>query len=252
VAGGLIRRLGVRGLRPEFAAALGAVMMVFGAGLVGTAFAVGLLGGGRSAPSGRLSSWQPAGRGSDAAGEIASHVARSVAGSPAAVTPVAVRVGGSPVRSAPWLAAVVVHPRSGGLRVVRTRSVGYALCGTGAACSLPFDSLAFRRLARREALELALDSLAYLPVDGVVVVLPPRPGERPPQSALYFSRGDLAARLHAPLAQTLGAARPRVRELEGELGQGIDGATLPHLYRADRAVIGADQPALMLSPTDAA
>jgi len=146
----------------------------------------------------------------------ADSLARTRSKRPTAATPVAFRVGGPASHSAPWLAAVVVHRRGGGLRVVQIRSVGYALCGTGESCALSYDSLASRRLARREALELALDSFAYLAVDAVVVVLPPRRGERPSQSALYFSRGDLKGRLHTPLAETIGAGRPRVRDFEGQ------------------------------------
>jgi hypothetical protein len=86
-------------------------------------------------------------------------------------------------------------------------AIEYQMCGTGPSCTIPGTASDDRGLLlQREALELALYTFQYVPVDVVVTLYPPAPGE-PPKYALYFTRSDLEKQLSEPLADTL-ANRP--------------------------------------------
>jgi hypothetical protein len=61
---------------------------------------------------------------------------------------------------------------------------------------------------RREALELALYTFRYIKnVDQVVVILPPKLGDKP-SFAMFYRRGEVGASLDRPLAATLPGAPP--------------------------------------------
>jgi hypothetical protein len=82
-------------------------------------------------------------------------------------------------------------------------AIEYQMCGTGPGCTIPGQASDDRGLLlQREALELALYTFQYVPVDVVVALYPPAPGE-PPKYALYFTRADLEKQLSEPLAATL-------------------------------------------------
>jgi hypothetical protein len=103
------------------------------------------------------------------------------------------------------------------------RSVIYALCGTGANCSIRgrrSDSL-----LRREALELTLYTLKYVDkIDTVAVLLPPANGSQPSSDALFFRDADLDKPLHKPLRRTFPRLLPAgsLRSIVGRLTGGRD------------------------------
>ena len=86
---------------------------------------------------------------------------------------------------------------------------------------------------RREALELALYSFRYLPVDETVVFLPPKKGSDPSQ-ALFFRRSDADLRnaVVRPLSATLVSQTPSVAGVaqspDAQLVQDITMAKLFH------------------------
>jgi hypothetical protein len=99
-------------------------------------------------------------------------------------------------------------------------TVGYEMCGFGDPqrnCGVPSSGEANpAQLLRREALELALYTLKYVP--GTKAVLTYFPGSANPQAptiAVFVTRNDVKENLHLPLARTLeprtirlGAAQP--------------------------------------------
>jgi hypothetical protein len=87
-------------------------------------------------------------------------------------------------------------------------TVGYAMCGLGASqqnCSvLSSSGGSVAGLLRREALELALYTLKYVPnTDAVVVYLPPPGNPQAAAKAVFLARKDVKANLHLPLRRTL-------------------------------------------------
>jgi hypothetical protein len=248
-----VRRLGIAPDRFGVAlAGLGLVLI----GAVGGAAVWGLqLTGGASRGMADWSTWQPTGTGFRGAEEIAEHVwtvEAAVDRAPATLSrPFSVDPSASV--KPPRFHALVVHGRGGSLRVVSQKTVGYSMCGAGDACALPFDTLNQRRLVRRQALALALYSLAYLEVERVVVVLPPRPGDDQPVSALFFNRADLVSSLNRPLRKTLNLLPPTESQLDGEIGARLDRLTIPYQYEVDQVAAAGDSfPVLTLSPLDEA
>jgi hypothetical protein len=173
-----------------------------------------------SSPSGQVisgwSAWQPSNSGVPAIQEIANYVSqkyrRSAADQLVVVQGdlpyVAEQLGasGTPtVTKAPISSFAVPIMQDGRLAyaVDNRTAVEYQMCGTGPACSIPGQASDARGLLlQREALELALYTFQYLPVDVVVTLYPPAPGELP-KYALYFQRADFTKQLSEPLADTL-------------------------------------------------
>src|SRR5206468_1270506 len=147
--------------------------------------------------------------------------------------------------------AVVAHERAGALRIVDARTVGFSLCGRGANCALDVDTFEQRLLARREALQVALYSFAYLGFERVVVLLPPRPGDDHPVTALLFRRHDLAPLLAKPLRTTISPKPPTVSQLDGRVGARLDRLTAPYFYAVDYVSAPGDAaPVVTLSPAE--
>ena len=162
------------------------------------------------------SAWQPSNTGVPAIQEIANYVSQKYRRTEAAqlvvvqgdLPYVAEQLGasGSPtVTKAPISSFAVPVLQDGklGYAVDNRTAVEYQMCGTGPACSIPGQASDARGLLlQREALELALYTFQYLPVDVVVALYPPAPGELP-KYALYFQRSDFSKQLSEPLADTL-------------------------------------------------
>src|SRR5207249_518286 len=99
---------------------------------------------------------------------------------------------------------------------------------------------------RREALELALYTFRYLDnTDSVVAFFPPKDLAY----VMYFTKGDLADQLHAPLRRTLAqTTRPLARTLSESERAVVDNLTIGHQYRWRLRVEGEDANALLLAP----
>jgi len=87
-------------------------------------------------------------------------------------------------------------------------TVGYEMCGfsdTQQNCAAPSPTGADPEpLLRREALELALYTLKYVPgTNAVLTYLPPTASPQAPTRAVFITRNDVKNGLHIPLARTL-------------------------------------------------
>jgi hypothetical protein len=131
-------------------------------------------------------------------------------------------------------------------------TVGYAMCGLGATqqnCSVLSATGSPGGLLRREALELALYTLKYVPNTNAVVVYMPPPGN--PQAAaraLFLSRKDVKANLRLPLAKTL---KPQEVVLGGGVPDGghVGELTSARVYASDYQTLPGDgTSALVLTP----
>ena len=116
----------------------------------------------------------------------------------------------------------------------------YTLCGAGPLCSIaPGEPTATRgRLVRREALELALTTFAYVPDLSELVVFLPPPQGLAPTMALDFERSDLAKQLSRPLAATLPLATPPLpSDPDTAEARTIDALTLDRFFRYSVAAL---------------
>jgi hypothetical protein len=97
-------------------------------------------------------------------------------------------------------------------------TVGYEMCGFSDSqrnCAAPSLSGNPEPLLRREALELALYTLKYVPgTNAVITYLPPTSNPQAPTSAVFITRNDVKKNLHLPLARTL-----KTKEIQ--LGAGL-------------------------------
>lgn len=132
-------------------------------------------------------------------------------------------------------------------------TVGYEMCGFGDPqrnCGVASSSEANpAELLRREALELALYTLKYVP--GTNAVLTYFPGSANPQAptiAVFITRNDVKKSLHLPLARTL-----KTRKIE--LGAGLQVpdsghvATLANVFTTSYQTLPSDgTAALTLTP----
>lgn len=87
-------------------------------------------------------------------------------------------------------------------------TVGYEMCGFSDSqqnCAAPSSVGADpEQLLRREALELALYTLKYVPgTNAVLTYLPPTSNPQAPTRAVFITRSDAGKSLHVPLARTL-------------------------------------------------
>ena len=167
------------------------------------------------------SAWRPDGRENQYPVEIADHVAAGYR-LPSGRQLVGVLAGAAEVRDLPIRAVLIEHAsstptRDDDVEVVEIgSSVMYTFCGLGAQCSIAEGQASESRsqLLRREALELALHTFAYVEgVDSVIALLPVEPGDPAVEtddvaSALFFERDDFAAQLAVPLRETLGPPPP--------------------------------------------
>ncbi|MGI8801293.1 MAG: hypothetical protein ACR2KV_03840 [Solirubrobacteraceae bacterium] len=209
---------------PRFQFILGALLAL---GLSAVAITAYTLSGGRDALATDWSAWHPSASGTDAAAQIANHVAaeyrQPVTGQLLAVKGGPLILGGLPVT----IAIKTGVAAAGGISVLSGNAISYKMCGLGPSCTLTGTPSPQRlMLLRREALELALYTFQYVGADQVVVFLPPVFTKAPATAktskakkaattvdtsdAVFFRSGDLAAELSHPLDATLTPQTPSV------------------------------------------
>lgn len=119
-------------------------------------------------------------------------------------------------------------------RYDQSKSVIYLLCGAAKNCSITEGKPSRSRgtVLRREALELALYTMKYEPIDNVLVFFPPGSRKAQYSLTLFFHRSDLEGRLKRPLRKTLPQRRPPVPgKISEEEQQTVDGLTSSSIYR---------------------
>jgi hypothetical protein len=134
-------------------------------------------------------------------------------------------------------------------------TVGYEMCGfsdTQQNCAAPSLSGDPEQLLRREAVELALYTLKYVPgTNAVITYLPPTSNPQAPTRAVFITRNDAKDSLDRPLAQTL-----KTREIQ--LGAGLlvpdsgHVSALAHIFTTSYQTLPSDgTAALTLTPATA-
>lgn len=243
-----------------------AIIVVLGlVGLLALIFAGGLASNKTQIEvSAGWSSWSPSTNGPEAAQQIADHVGPQYKGADGkqlvAVTGGELKVAGLPVH-------IAIRGASGGndVQIVQGQGTLYTLCGLGPHCSIATGKPSTQRmlLLRREALELALYTFKY--VDGaenVVVLMPPRPGERNitlssgqstkagnQGTALLFQKKDYEPQLSEPLSSTLPEEVPSIGQMpNAPEASAVDTLTGPAMFLVS-IVQGQDASAyLVLDP----
>ncbi|MEA2497515.1 MAG: hypothetical protein QOJ29_5426 [Thermoleophilaceae bacterium] len=151
--------------------------------------------------------WHPsASDGLQAVNQIADHVGQRYT-LPSGNQLVGVRGGPLELANLPVTVAIA---QAGQVKILDEKGVLYNLCGLGQSCSIKEGKPTYARslVLRREALELALYTFRYIKnVNQVVVILPPRKGDKPGY-AMFYRRGDVGASLDRPLAATLPGTPP--------------------------------------------
>jgi hypothetical protein len=198
-------------------------------GVLALIFAVSLAGQKSEAVrSSAWSDWSPTTDTTDAAQQIADHVAPQYKNSDGKQL-VAITGGGLKVAELPVHIAVRGADGGSNVQVVQGNGILYTLCGLGAHCSIATGKPSTQRmlLLRREALELALYTFKYVAnTDNVVVLMPPRPGERNISlptgkstttgnqgTALLFQKKDYSAELDQQLTATLPQEVPSIGKM---------------------------------------
>jgi hypothetical protein len=208
--------------------------VLLGVGMAAVAATVLFLAVGKSANDGIAtdwSTWHPnANDGLEAVQQIATHVGQRYS-LPSGNQLVAVNGGQLELAGLP---VTVALQNAGKVSIVNGKGVLYTLCGLGKYCSIKEGkpSVARHLVLRRESLELALYTFRYVKnVDEVVVILPPRPGDKPTQ-AMFFRRDDVGASLDRPLRATLPGNPPAINHLNPSGAQGLflDRLTNENLY----------------------
>lgn len=237
---------------------VGVVALIFAAGLTSTKTDL-------KAPTG-WSSWEPSTDTPAAAQQIADHVAPQYKGTDGKQL---VAVTGGPLKIADLPVRIAVRGANGGsdVQIVQGDGILYTLCGLGPHCSIATGKPSTQRmlLLRREALELALYTFKY--VDGaenVVVLMPPRPGERNitlssgqstkagnQGTALLFQKKDYEPQLSDPLTSTLPESVPSIGAMPGAPeASAVESLTAPTMFLVS-IVQGQDASAyLVLDPLD--
>lgn len=178
------------------------------------------------------SSWQPtrANTQSDIADYVAPFYRQNGTQQLAVVTPLniaSISASGTPSGNGMVVAFNAAGGGSGAnskqqLGILPGKSVAYNICGLGAHnCQLGGTPSTLRMLLmRREALELSLFTLKYMPsADNVITVLPPtqppkKSGAKPVTTAVVFDRKELSSLLSTPLDDVLSPEAPLVSQLK--------------------------------------
>lgn len=129
-------------------------------------------------------------------------------------------------------------------------TIAYQMCGFGGTqqnCGLGgAPSQARGRLLRREALELSLYTLKYVPdTDAVLTYLPPPADPQASPISVLVARKDVKAALDDPLTKTL---EPKKVVLGSPMGDGarIDKLTTSRLYTYDYQTLPGDGTAILV------
>jgi hypothetical protein len=218
------------------------VVAVVALAAIGAALAMGLRGG--SSDSGPWSTWKPSTDGVQGAQEIADHIssAYKLTGGRRLVAikagelkiPQLVPVNGQPaVVDAPFnLVQVVRKGTKEDVRYLDGAGILYSMCGLGAQCSIKSGTPSPQRLLvlRREALELGMYTLKYIPGVKSVVVLTPPSKDGQPTGVMVFRRDSLSGLLDRPVARTLPTRPPRPETLKTKDAGQLRALTQSHVF----------------------
>jgi hypothetical protein len=129
-------------------------------------------------------------------------------------------------------------------------SVAYQMCGFGSTqqdCGIVSGVTEGRgQLLRREALELALYTLKYVPgTQTVLTYLPSSGSAQTPDTAVLVVRKDVKSSLEDPLARTITPRRIVLGETLDD-GAKVDDLTLSRLYTYDYQTLPGDGTAILV------
>jgi len=129
-------------------------------------------------------------------------------------------------------------------------TVAYQMCGFGSTaqnCAISGTATNARgQLLRREALELALYTLKYVPgTNAVLTYLPPRADQAAPPTSVLVARSDVKEILDRPLTRTLTPRSIALGEKPADF-TAVDRLTLPHLYTYDYQTLPGDGTAILV------
>ena len=129
-------------------------------------------------------------------------------------------------------------------------TVAYQMCGFGTSaqnCAISGTATNARgQLLRREALELALYTLKYVPsTNAVLTYLPPRADQAAPPTSVLVARNDVKKLLSEPLTRTLVPKSISLGEKPADFAT-VDKLTLPRLYTYDYQTLPGDGTAILV------
>jgi len=129
-------------------------------------------------------------------------------------------------------------------------TVAYQMCGFGTTaqnCAISGTATNARgQLLRREALELSLYTLKYVPgTNAVLTYLPPRADQAAPPTSVLVARSDVKAMLDEPLTRTLTPKSIVLGDKPADFAA-VDKLTLPRLYTYDYQTLPGDGTAILV------
>jgi hypothetical protein len=124
------------------------------------------------------------------------------------------------------------------------------MCGFGTSaqkCAIKGAATNARgQLLRREALELSLYTLKYVPgTNAVLTYLPPRADQAAPPTSVLVARSDVKNVLDKPLTDTLTPKSVVLGAKPADLAA-VDQITLPRLYTYDYQTLPGDGTAILV------
>ena len=130
-------------------------------------------------------------------------------------------------------------------------TIAYQMCGFGSTaqnCAIGQGKATNARgqLLRREALELSLYTLKYMPeTDAVLTYLPPRADQQAPPTSVLVARKDVKKLLDKPLTRTLTPKKLVLGDKPADFAA-VDKLTLPRLYTYDYQTLPGDGTAILV------
>ena len=129
-------------------------------------------------------------------------------------------------------------------------TVAYQMCGFGTTaqnCAITGTATNARgQLLRREALELSLYTLKYVPgTNAVLTYLPPRADQAAPPTSVLVARSDVKEILDRPLSRTLTPGSIVLGDKPADF-TAVDQLTLPRLYTYDYQTLPGDGTAILV------
>ena len=129
-------------------------------------------------------------------------------------------------------------------------TVAYQMCGFGTTaqnCAITGTATNARgQLLRREALELSLYTLKYVPgTNAVLTYLPPRADQAAPPTSVLVARSDVKDLLDEPLTDTLTPKSIVLGDKPADF-TAVDRITLPRLYTYDYQTLPGDGTAILV------
>jgi hypothetical protein len=129
-------------------------------------------------------------------------------------------------------------------------TIAYQMCGFGTTaqnCAISGTATNARgKLLRREALELSLYTLKYVPgTDAVLTYLPPRADQAAAPTSVLVARKDVKKILDDPLSRTLTPKKIALGDKAADFAA-VDKLTLPRLYTYDYQTLPGDGTAILV------